>query len=250
MCTSMFQFFLKQKDVFMTGSQGFVSYFYNHNNNSYNKIWIFRKLMYFSFSKLYYNHTRIVGNLTNTFWIWHFTNTCFTGIDTDTLFKRSVRRNEEFDQEQNDLPLFLLKNNYMTLFFAYTEMAPDKHYSDQWSTVVSCRNMSAHGLFTLSVGQHIYLIITIVISLIMLNFRLQMYHCYQNEEYHQTNYYCYYSIRPHNCRSLNSEFWSSEDADKCSCLSNLFSRVREACVHGTTTMEHAKVMHFINECFG
>jgi len=31
-------YFLKQKDVFMTDSQGFVSYFYNHNNNLYNKV--------------------------------------------------------------------------------------------------------------------------------------------------------------------------------------------------------------------
>ena len=37
---------------FMTGSQGFISYFYNHNNNLYNKIWILRKLMYFFFFKI------------------------------------------------------------------------------------------------------------------------------------------------------------------------------------------------------
>jgi len=31
-------YFLEQKMFFMTGSQGFVSYFYNHNNNLYNKV--------------------------------------------------------------------------------------------------------------------------------------------------------------------------------------------------------------------
>jgi len=32
---------------FKTGSQGFASYFYNHNNNLYNKIWILKKNIYF-----------------------------------------------------------------------------------------------------------------------------------------------------------------------------------------------------------
>ena len=30
-------YFLEQKDVFMTGSKWFVSYFYNHNKKLYNK---------------------------------------------------------------------------------------------------------------------------------------------------------------------------------------------------------------------
>jgi len=49
----MFQIiFWSRKMFFMTGSQEFVSYFYNHNNNLYNKVLILRKLMYFSFLKL------------------------------------------------------------------------------------------------------------------------------------------------------------------------------------------------------
>jgi len=68
MCTSMFQIIFWRKECFfMTDSQEFVSYFYNHNNNLYNKICIFRKLMYFAFLKLCYNCIRIVRNLTNTF---------------------------------------------------------------------------------------------------------------------------------------------------------------------------------------
>jgi len=83
MFTRMFQIiFWDIKIFFMTGSQGFVSYFYNHNNNLYNKVRIFRKLMYFFFLKLCYNHTIIVKNLTNTFEIEHFTDTCPTNINT------------------------------------------------------------------------------------------------------------------------------------------------------------------------
>ena len=38
MCTSMFQIIFWNRNMFfMTGSQGFVSYFYNHNKNIYNK---------------------------------------------------------------------------------------------------------------------------------------------------------------------------------------------------------------------
>jgi len=39
-------------DYFLSGSQEFISYFYNHNDNLYNKIWFFKKLMYFFFLKL------------------------------------------------------------------------------------------------------------------------------------------------------------------------------------------------------
>jgi len=39
MYTSMFQIiFWSEKIFFIIGSQGFVSYFYNHNNNLYNKV--------------------------------------------------------------------------------------------------------------------------------------------------------------------------------------------------------------------
>jgi len=38
MCTSMFQIiFWSRKISFMTSLKGFVSYFYNHNKNLYNK---------------------------------------------------------------------------------------------------------------------------------------------------------------------------------------------------------------------
>ena len=50
MYTSMFQiFFWRKKYFFMIGSKGFVSHFYNHNTNSYNKFEFYKINVFFFF---------------------------------------------------------------------------------------------------------------------------------------------------------------------------------------------------------
>ena len=72
----MTKFFVYARKMFlMTGSKGFVPYFYNHNKNLYNKFEFFKKSLYLCFSKLYWNHTRIVRNPKHKFLIKHFTDT-------------------------------------------------------------------------------------------------------------------------------------------------------------------------------
>ena len=44
--------FFSRNMFFMTVLKIFVSYFYNHNKNLYNKFVFLKKLMYFSFLKL------------------------------------------------------------------------------------------------------------------------------------------------------------------------------------------------------